>query len=352
MRVSSRLSGLVWRAPAPDGRRDLTPDELRVRLRRARARARRLQAELTDLRARYDGPSHQAQLTGAWREWRHVRTAGGVEEGRQFDNKLVSYAFAQSHGVPVPELRQRWDTLDELDPATVAALAAAPEPAILKAAHGAAALGVVATDDPAEITAAVDRWRTLAQPTELRHDPPVIAPPYFTEERLRPEGDLLLDIKVFAFYGEVAQVLLLAVPDFRDRSAVRMRILGPDGADLGPVVTTAPVDPALPVPRHFAEIVEMAQRLSLAVRRPFVRLDFYDTGDRALLGEITPMPGNVNRYVAAHDRYLGEQWERARGRMRSDVAAGLDPRVAWGPGPRALHFTDAPPWLPGELAHR
>lgn len=352
MRVSPRLSGLVWRAPASDGRPDLTPDELRVRLRRARARARRLQAEVTDLRARYDGPSHQAQLTAAWREWRHVRTGGGIEEGRQFDNKLVSYAFAQSHGVLVPELRQRWDSLDELDAATIAALAARPEPAILKAAHGAAALGVVGTDDPAEMAAAVGRWRTLARPTELRHDPPVIAPPYFTEELLQPEGDLLLDIKVFAFYGEVAQVLLLAVPDFRDRSEVRMRILGPDGTDLGPVVTTAPVDPDLPVPGHLDEIVDAARRLSHALRRPFVRLDFYDTGDRALLGEITPMPGNVNRYVRAHDAYLGEQWERARGRMRSDVAAGLDPRVAWGPGSRELQFTDAPPWRPGELAHR
>lgn len=349
MRVSSRLSGLVWRAPASDGRPDLTPDELRVRLRRARARARRLQAELTDLQARYDGPSHQAQLTAAWREWRHVRTAGGVEEGRQFDNKLVSYAFAQSHGVPVPALRGRWDSLDDLDPA---ALAAAPESCFLKAAHGAAALGVVATDDAAEIASALGRWRTLARATEPRHDPPVIAPPYFTEERLRPEGDLLLDIKVFAFYGEVAQVLLLAVPDYRDRSASRMCVLGDDGTDLGPVVTTAPIDPDLPVPGHLAEIVEVSRRLSLALRRPFVRLDFYDTGDRMLLGEITPMPGNVNRYVRAHDAYLGEQWERARGRMRADVAAGLDPRVSWGPGSRELHFRDASPWRPGALAHR
>ncbi|MFJ9313542.1 ATP-grasp fold amidoligase family protein [Pimelobacter simplex] len=349
MRVSSRLSGLVGRAPAPDGPPELTAPELRTRLRRARARARRLQAELTDLRARYDGPSHQAQLTAAWREWRHVRTAGGVEEGRQFDNKLVSYAFAQSHGVAFPTLHGRWESLDDIDPV---ALAAAPESSFLKAAHGAAALGVVATDDAAEIASALSRWRTLARPTELRLDPPVIAPPYFTEERLRPEGELLLDIKVFAFYGEVAQVLLLAVPDYRDRSANRMRVLGPDGADLGPVVTTAPIDPDLPVPGHLAEIVDVARRLSLALRRPFVRLDFYDTGDRALLGEITPMPGNVNRYVRAHDAFLGEHWERARGRMRADVAAGLDPRVVWGPGPRELVFRDASPWRPGELAHR
>ena len=348
MRVRSRLSGLVRRAPLPEAPPEPTPAELRARLRRVRARARRLQAELADLQARHAGPSHQAQLTGYWREWRHLRTIGAVEEGRQFDNKLTSYAFAQSHGVPVPELHGRWDTLDAIDPATLAA-----GPALmLKSAYGAAAKAVVPTGDAAEITAALARWRTLAEPTAPHLDPPIVGAPYFTEERLVPDGDLLVDIKVFAFYGEVAQVILLAAEDFRDRTAVRMRLLDDAGADLGPVVTTAPVDPALPVPPHLGEIVDVARRLSCALRRPFVRLDFYDTGGRFVLGEITPMPGNVNRYVRAHDALLGAYWERARARMRADVAAGLDPRVAWGPGSRELSFRAALPWRPGPVVHR
>lgn len=351
-------AAVFLRPPHTPDPRDATIDALRSRLADSRRRRERLRERLEaaqqandELRSQLVGvPSHQGYLTAAWREWRHVRVEQGVEEGRQFDNKLTSYAFAQSHGVPIPRLHGRWDDLDALDPA---ALAAVPEPLMLKSAYGAASHGVVPTADAAEIAEAITRWRELSAPTPLHRDPPIVGPPYFTEERLQVTAGVLVDIKVFAYYGSVGQVLLLSAPNFRQRGSVAMRILSASGKDLGPVLTSGVTDATIPVPSRLDEIVDMARTLSLALRRPFVRLDFYDTGERVVLGEITPMPGNVNRYVPRHDVLLGHEWERARARLRMDLAGGGDARVEWGSASRTLTFADAaalPP--PGPPVHR
>jgi hypothetical protein len=70
-------------------------------------------------------------------------------------------------------------------------------------------------------------------------------------------------------------------------------------------------------PRHFEEMVRYAEMLGAGL--DFIRADFYDTDERAYLGELTVSPGAG---MDAHEprefaRYLGEPWEIRRRPGRS-----------------------------------
>lgn len=64
----------------------------------------------------------------------------------------------------------------------------------------------------------------------------------------------------------------------------------------------------IPAPRHLSAMLEAAE--TLAAPFSFARVDFYDTADRPLFGEITfyPNAGYGNRISLEYDRMLGDLW--------------------------------------------
>lgn len=321
-----------------------TCDALTAELRALEEELAQRSEELSAAISRQVQPSHRVALAETWRERFAAESNGGLDDCLAFDHKLMSYAFARSHEVSIPRLFGRWQSIDDLDLVGLVA-----QPQVLKSAYGATAQGVVATNDLWDLRAAIETWRGLLQPS-----PPTgkarIAPPFFTEERLRaPSDGPLIDIKVYAFYGEIGLVMLVAPENFRHRGTVRTRFISKDGADLGPLSGDSRHDAEIDVPWRLDQIVDTSRTLSLALRRPFVRLDFYQEEDRVLLGEITPWPGQGRVFEPGFDTALGRDWDLARMRLRSDLLKGISPRIEWGPGSRQLEFEQAPPWHPREV---
>jgi hypothetical protein len=99
--------------------------------------------------------------------------------------------------------------------------------------------------------------------------------------------------------------MLVAPEDFRRRDTTRTRFISTDGTDLGPLSGDSRHDAGIPAPSRLDEIIDTSRLLSLALRRPCVRLDFYQVEDRVLLGEITPWPGQGRVFEPDFDTALG-----------------------------------------------
>lgn len=343
VRLRRRVRRLRAKRDRLRARRDalrVTVAELRTEALGQRRRADALATELAAAENAFRQPSQQTLLASAIREWRYLESIGRHEDGFDFGDKLSSYSFARSHSVPTPRLYRRWEHLADLTPETLETLLAAPRPRMLKSARGHSSRGVVDTRDAERLRAIVEDWRTPESIDQFS-----VGAPFFTEELLLRDGAPVDEIKVWAYYGEIGLAVLQHTEDYRVRT-LQTRYVDEDGTDLGPISTEYVHRPDLPTPPLLAEVVEHSRRLSLAIRRPFVRLDFLDGGDRVLLDEITPLP-IYHPLVPEIDRALGERWERARGRIRADLSAGMDPAPEWGPGDRRLSFEEEPGTMAG-----
>jgi hypothetical protein len=257
------------------------------------------------------------------------------DRGHLTTRKLKSYAFAQSHGVAIPQVFDVWGRLEDITWNDL------PEEVVLKSNGGAGGRGVV------PMRREGDRWRivttedalTPAQivaPLRAHRDRERIRGPYFAEELLRGAGDdsLPVDVKVYAFYGEVGLVLLRCVE--AHGAGKRFRAILPDGTDCGRSSIQDVYDPTIAIPTNFTEVVRVAERLSLKVPRAFIRVDLYDLGERVVFGELTPRPGGSEDYGPELDAQLGHLWERAHGRVLDDALSGAGYGLRFGPGPREI----------------
>ena len=113
-------------------------------------------------------------------------------------------------------------------------------------------------------------------------------PLIFAEEYIEPDnGTDLLDYKLMCFGGEVRCSFTCT-----GRAQGDLRV---DFFDMGwghlPFTRHYPNSDVLPSrPRRYEEMVSLAEELSRGI--PFVRVDFYESGDRLLFGEMTFYPGS------------------------------------------------------------
>lgn len=260
---------------------------------------------------------------------------------RQIPFKLRNYRVAASHGVAIPEVYGTWKEVADID------LGGLPDAFVLKSDGGAASRGVLPLR-----ASGVDRWTTVDGAETFTADQvrerfadllsrKKVMRPFFAEELLvQPDaGPIPDDIKVYACYGEVQQVLVRRVTEHGLGGQHVRRYLGPEGEDLGEVVKGVPVDASVPVPRRLPEIVAVAEHLSRAMGVPFVRVDVYDTEQGIVLGEITRAPGGDQRIRPDHDARMGRAWERALYRLDMDLLAGRPAGVLHGehPSPSLYH---------------
>ncbi|WP_454084902.1 ATP-grasp fold amidoligase family protein [Georgenia sp. Marseille-Q6866] len=233
--------------------------------------------------------------------------------------KLHNYEVARSHGVSTPQVLGVWPTATGIDWDSL------PEQFVLKSNGGSTGRGVLPlqrTGSGFELIDGSAQYTPQEIAEHYRSARGARAP--FFAEALLPGGQEQLpdDVKVFAFYGEVALVLLRRMPVHADTAVARVRMVGPDGTDLGTVQRGRTYDTSLEVPAKLPLMVETASALSLAVPLPAVRVDLYAGGEGVVLGELTPLPGDSHTFTRQWDEDLGNRYERAEARLQLDLAEG------------------------------
>jgi hypothetical protein len=258
---------------------------------------------------------------------------------RQVPRKLNGYRFAMGHGVSTPTLYGLWEDLADVPWGDL------PEEFVFKADRGSAGRAVLPCRRHEGGYRVVDGSRDFspdrlhAHWASLEQQGRAVGP-YFAEELLadRHTAVVPVDLKVFAFYGEVAQILLRRIHDVGRGDTADFRYLLPDGSPLprGHWRRQQALD--IPVPGRLDEAVRMAQRLSVAVPLPFVRVDLYDVAQGVLFGELTVAPGGSRAFSRAHDIQLGALWDRASVRLQADLVDGRPYAMLPGPHPAELRM--------------
>lgn len=319
-------------------------DDLRHRLQIAEAKLAELE-EFGGVVPRADAgrtvkPSFRREMLSLRAQVQHARSEDPRLETavRQIPNKLRNYGLAASHGIRTPEILGLWPDVESID------LRGMPDRFVLKSDGGAGGQGVFplqrSADDGFIIpgsTRPTSQDDLLASIRDMRRGK--ARPPFFAEEFLtakRQEGPLPQDVKIYAFYGEIGQILLRSVSEPGSHDAIRYRFIWADGSDLGNVSfddKAPPIDSAVPIPPQLDEMLELARHLSLAVGTPFIRVDVYDTPGGPTLGELTRAPGGQHKYRSSHDQRMGAMWLRARMRLERDTMRGRPPGAIYGEKP-------------------
>lgn len=332
--TKTRTQLAAVRARLAESRREVSRLERAAR-QEAAHREKRIDAAIGRVRSRLVSvPSFQTKVYETRRLAGLNHALGPVPMNISLQGKGPVLDLMASHGVPVPEMLGHWDDAGNIVWADL------PDRFVVKGAHGAASRGVL----PLE-RVGTDAWRVLTHEEELTstellermrsveasgHD----RPPYIAEGFLPPlngRTEVPTDLKVYAFYGDVAMIALREVDLHGTSSAVRFRFVDTEGRDLLDVTTGYVLDRTIPLPVDMESVVAVASQVSRIARIPFVRVDLFESADGVVLGEITPTPGNKQWFGEDLDESLGRRWEEAQARLFQDVAAGMPVLPELGP---------------------
>ncbi|MDX6276471.1 MAG: hypothetical protein QOJ72_599 [Nocardioidaceae bacterium] len=340
------------RALPPIARRDRQIAELKAnnlrdfkQLSAARAKNAALKARARERSVKV--PSFRRNVYAERRMAALMRDLNRTDRGTSVTNKLRSYSFARSWGVDVPEIHGIWDRIEDIVWDDL------PDTIVIKSRMGSYARGVLPLKRVAGGWLVITGDGGILTPTDIvaryraRRDDGTAAGPYIVEEFLGDvERDLMpIDVKFYAFYGEVAQLYLRSVAAHLEPNDGTYRVLDRDGQDLGPIYIADHHDETIPIPKNLPDLVRVAELLSAAVPRAFIRIDLYEVDGRVVFGELTPRPGGRLTFPAEADARLGRFWEDAQVRLLNDAIDGVGYALRFGPEPREL-LVGGKPYLP------
>lgn len=322
----------LWNKWTPISRRNSEIEQLESRLAAAReelAEARQGLSPAVQRRALAQHrrelartPSFQREVFKARRlalsaKEMQLRGTSVIGHGKQYILSLMA-----SHGVDIPRTLGTWDRVEDIEWDQL------PDLVVLKGTRGAGSRGVY------PLQRVGDKWLILTHQAPVTTDDIIaeirgfaadalVAGPYYAEEFLgTPDGEIPVDIKVYAFYGKAPIVLLRQVQTHGDRKAATFRVVDRDGNDVVKRYHDRPTDTSIPLPRNLAQAIETAEHVSTIVRAPFTRVDLYEHDGRVVFGEVTPRPGGNQWLGAEMDRLLGEHWEEAEIRLWNSRTKG------------------------------
>ena len=299
-------------------------------------------AERDRLKTRVRNPKY-TPLETSW----HVRLKEQTRVGRhtaridpdrehprfRLEEKLHNYELAASYGVLTPRVFGTWPRVEDITWDDL------PEAFVVKSDRGYSGNGVLPLRRSGKGFRLIDSEDEFTVDDIERHfrEAKHVTGPFFVEEVLPGTGAVLPDdIKIFAYYGEVADVMVRRVAKHADLNSFSYRFLDADGNDRGMVKERMNHDPEIPVPRDLEQMVEAARMLSMAVPVPALRVDLYQVPDGIVLGELTFIPGSSETYTAEHDRLLGRMYDEAESRLNLDFARGRPHAMVFGPQSRDL----------------
>lgn len=128
-------------------------------------------------------------------------------------------------------------------------------------------------------------------------------PVIYAEQYIEQADGQVYDYKFFCYNGEPKN-LYVATDRFSDKRFTYFDI----NWNHLPFAREAKMgDPGLPKPKHFDEMIKLARKLAQPF--PFVRVDFYEIGDRVFVGEMTFYPsGGIYPFEP-------QEWDFAYGDM-------------------------------------
>lgn len=122
------------------------------------------------------------------------------------------------------------------------------------------------------------------------------------------------DLKFYCFYGEVGLVLEV------DRSSSPQYC---EWLPSGEVADTGRYKNKIFKGEGFnSENLRLAEKISLEIPVPFMRIDFLKTQNSFFFCEFTPRPGQFDSFSAFYDNLLGSQYLAAESRLHKDLLNG------------------------------
>ncbi len=254
--------------------------------------------QLSSFRASLTMRMRQKQLVDSLPEW-------------VVDDKERAYAFMDKLGV-----RRPWTSPEKYTYANI------PEKSgvVIKPVDGAGSRGVYLVYSPTKIVD-IKRSTNLMSWDALKESMAEDLASNWVEEDQWSMEELVLedheqqipasDVKFYCFYGNVGLILEISrVPELKycwwtsDGKRVRTGKYDDD------IFKGKGVSP---------EELEMAKEISLAIPAPFVRIDFLRSRDGLVFGEFTPKPGNYDEFDDPTDKWLGDYFAEAQGRLVQDL---------------------------------
>ena len=234
----------------------------------------------------------------------------GYAPGPVLDNKVQGQAFARRIGLKVPQTYQHDVPFSEIE---------LRSGVVIKPVSGAGSKGVFSALAPDDIFS-LGNNKQLSSFEELKAEGREYANRQKAGDRwmvedliLNAEGYLPNDLKMLTFYGKAVLVQeATRMPTrvcYYDREGNKIRTgryenMEFDGTGLLP------------------EYIELAEKVSLKIPVPFIRIDFLKSKDGPVFGEFTPKPGNFQGFDAETDAWLGKEFAEARGRLVADLMKG------------------------------
>lgn len=241
------------------------------------------------------------QLTGKLPEW-------------FLDDKRTAYDFVSKFGIEVPDMDEQTYTIETIPKR---------EGVVIKPINAAGARGVYLVHKKDYIfdvknTAILRSYdelqkamkRDLAQGAVNRDAWLIEQLIYENEKQLIPARDL----KFYSFYGKVGLILeIVRNPEIRHAWWTR------DGKR----ISTGKYEATLFHGQGVTESeIELVEQLSSEIPAPFLRIDFLRSESGLVFGEFTPKPGNYDEFDEPTDKWLGDHFVEAEGRLMNDLLNG------------------------------
>lgn len=243
------------------------------------------------------------------------------------NNKTRLNSFCVENGIPAPKILETWSHPNEID------LSHAPEVFVLKPNVMSSSMGVMLLrrlENGKFHEALKNRELTLQDihaEQERVYEKCKVKKSYrvFIEEFIqspKSEGRIPFDYKIYCFYDEAKLVQQI------NRNAKPTSTAFFDGGfgpfDVSRNVTSSWKHYQLgePVrPPEWAEMLEIATRLTKLIQTPFMRVDMFVSERGPLVGELTPAPGGpyhgtLYKFTDTYDQELGAAWADAEQRMK------------------------------------
>lgn len=308
----------LFRALPPIAKRDRRIAELEAEILRQQNRARQKRRRVAEKPSFY--ASH-------WRQnyvYKYARRVGAKHPIYSVYPKQAAAQFARSHGLAVPEMLGEFDNFTNIQWQDL------PDAFVIKPDYGSHSRGVLplvrrgdkyldlldvahGPKSAAEVISYLEDLVSRNKVSRRGRIEELVFSPHHDVDTVAP------DVKLYCFYGEVGIIFVRTCNGSREDDNWTFRYFDASGNDLGAVPLDRRSDPTIPPPLHLDELVAAGSKLSLALKVPYVRLDFFEHKEGIVFGEMEPSPGGWQHLKRGLDRRLGQMWLDAEIRISEDL---------------------------------
>ncbi len=225
--------------------------------------------------------------------------------------RMRSYVESKGLGKYLPKCYGFWENPDDID------FSKLPNQFVLKANNGCATVMIVRDKsqfNEAKIKRQMKKWLKRpfgyigAEKHYLSIKPGILAEELLTQDetlnRISPNS--MVDFKIWCINGMPESILVIYD---RNNGVLKMAMYDTEWNPIPQHLVANKKDlycpeVELPRPKHLKEMIEMASKLSQDFKE--VRVDFYDTNDKSIIGELTFTTG-YGYFTDEYYEYLGKK---------------------------------------------